>query len=204
VIVEFLAWLKTHSTDLKDLWIPLITACVSLLSVSIAFFTLVFGRRDRREAAASRDQERKADAAAREADARRREQEALVGALQGEKESVGFMALQIARQPSLLTNENRERLFSALCAAWVFESSSRARAFILEALTKFYETPHRDFISKLLSEIRSDFTTYDERLHKDDQKKELDDRIKWLDALVLMLNKSAQQGAAADAAEPRG
>ena len=66
-------------------------------SQKAAFVTLVFGRRDRKEAAASRDRERKADADAREAEARRREQEALLSALQGEKESVGFMALQIAR-----------------------------------------------------------------------------------------------------------
>jgi hypothetical protein len=43
------AWLKAHSTEIKDLWVPLITASISLLSVSIAFLTLVFGRKDRRE-----------------------------------------------------------------------------------------------------------------------------------------------------------
>jgi hypothetical protein len=196
--MEFLAWLKAHQTDLKELWLPLITACISLLSISIAFLTLVFGRRDRREAAASRANERQADADARMAEARRREQESLVNALQGEKESVGFMALGIARQPSLLTNENRERLFSALCAAWVFESSSRARAFILKALTECYKGPHRGFISELLSQMRSDFLAYDERLHRKDNKIELADRIQSLDALILTLNESAQHAAASD------
>ena len=75
----------------------------------------------------------------------------------------------------------------------------------MKALTGFYQGQHRDFIGELLSEIRSDFTAYDQRLHKDDPKqKELGDRIAWLDALILALHESAQQGAEADAAERRG
>lgn len=196
--MEFLTWLNAHRADLKELWLPLITACISLLSVSIAFLSLIFGRRDRREAAASRDRERGDDAKAREAEARSREQEALVEALQGEKESVGYMALEIARQPSLLTNENRARLFSALCSAWVFESSTRARAFILKALTEFYKGQHRDFISELLSQMRSDFLAYDERLHGKDEKKELTNRIRSLETLILVLNESVQHAPASD------
>jgi hypothetical protein len=191
-----LHWLKVHAADIKDLWVPLITACVSFLSVSIAFLTLTFGRKDKRESSASRDRERQAEAAARDkerdervADGRRREQEALLGALRGEKESVGFMAFEIARKPSLVTDDNRERLFAALCTAWVFESSSRARAFIFRALKHFHGGEHGLVIDNMIKEIKSDFSAYDATL----KEKELGDRIERLDALSKALKEYTQQ-----------
>jgi hypothetical protein len=153
-------------------YVPLISALISLVSVSIAFLTLRYGRNDRQEqrreaevAAARQAEERREVQKAAEADSLRRQQQALLDALQGEKEAVAFMAIQLVREPHLITDSNRHRLFSALCLAFVFESSSRARALVLQALRTFsrndgfYAT-----IVSILDEILSDFEVYERDL----------------------------------------
>ena len=195
--MEVLAFILDHREQVKDIWVPLFTACLSLLSVIVAFSSLVYSRRDRQSAAEERKQERIATTKEREserkeriADSKAREQELLLRALQGEKESVGFMALEIARRPSMVTAENRERLLTALCTSWVFESSSRARAIILRAL-KLFNSEHHKEISDLLKEIERDFDEYDKKF----QKKELEERRALLKTLITVLEEhAAQQG----------
>ena len=158
--------------EFSKIYVPLIGAAISLLSVVIALTALRFARADRqekrredREDADRRGQERLEEQKAAEADALRRQQQALLDALQGEKEAVGFMALQLVRQPKLVTDENRFRLFSALCLAFVFESSSRARALVLEALRSFSkdEGAYTE-ITELLEGIDRDFKAYESAL----------------------------------------
>ena len=138
--------------DLKDIWIPLITALISLISVFIAFMALLYSRRDRQE-----------QQAAATADAKRREQDSLVLALQGDKESIGFLALQLIREPKLITAENQDRMFDALCLAFLFASSSRARALIFRALKDFSaDAVRKKLISDRLEQIRRDVREYEQ------------------------------------------
>ena len=175
-------------------YVPLVSALISLVSVSIAFLSLRYARKDRREQqraaeadalrrekerreqqqaaeadALRRDKERQEQQRAAEADALRREQEALFASLQGEKEAVGFMALQLSREPHLVTDSNRTRLFSALCLTFVFETSSRARALVSKALQKFSEndSAHR-VITEILDEVETDFRAYEDEIGPDE------------------------------------
>jgi hypothetical protein len=164
--------------EIAKVYVPLISALISLVSVSIAFLALYYSRQDRREQQGAAD-----------ADALRREQESLFAALQGEKEAVGFMALQLAREPRLVTDSNRNRLFSAMCLAFVFESSSRARALVLRALQNFSrEDEGYRVITGILEEVETDFRAYESEIGQ----KEL---TKYFDRLGNL--KKALRGSAA-------
>jgi hypothetical protein len=135
---------------MANLYVPLAASLVSLIAVSVAFLALHYTRRDRRESLRTM-----------ELDALRREQEALSMALQGEKEAMGFLALQLVREPDLVTPSNRTRLSCALSLAFVFESSSRARALILKALQTFSKTKEgHGAILEILDEMETDFRAY--------------------------------------------
>jgi hypothetical protein len=194
-------------------YVPLIGALISLVSVLIAFFTLRHARNDRLEErraaeadarrreqerreqqeaaerdAIRREQERSEQQKAAEADALRREQETLFTALQGDKEAVAFMALQLSRDPHLVTESNRTRLFSAMCLAFVFESSSRARALVLKTLRQF-SVDDRSYgvITEILNEIEADFRAYDKGVGED----ELKDYLKRIKKLKESLRMSS-------------
>jgi hypothetical protein len=75
------------------------------------------------------------------------------------------MALQLSREPRLVTDSNRTRLFSALCLAFVFESSSRARALVLKTLQKFSaDSEAYGLITGILDEIETDFRAYESEI----------------------------------------
>jgi hypothetical protein len=156
--------------EFAKIYVPLISALISLVSVSIALMALRYSRQDRKE------QQKVA-----ELDALRRQQEGLTAALQGEKESVGFMALQLARDPQLINESNRTRLLSALCLAFVFESSSRARALVLKTLRNLSgdNSAHR-LITSILDEIMADFSAYEAEIGPEELKKYLErlDKLK--------------------------
>ena len=179
-------------------YVPLISALISLVSVSIAFLSLRSTRKDRQEQqraaeadALRRDHERQEQQRAAEADSLRREQEALFAALQGEKEVVGFMALQLSREPQLVTKSNRTRLFSALCLAFVFESSSRARALVLKTLRNFsMDDEAYNVITGILDEVRDDFSAYEKEIGPDELKDYLK-RIKKLKGSLRMGSDAA-------------
>ncbi len=138
-------------------YVPLISALISLVSISIAFMTLRDSRRERRE------KQREA------------EQEGLLAALRGEKEAVGFMALQLAHEPQSINDSNRNRLLSALCLAFVFEASSRARALVLKTLRKFSaDNSMHDHITGILEEVEADFRAYESEIGPEELKKYLE------------------------------
>jgi hypothetical protein len=173
-----------------DIYVPLISAVISLVSVLIALTALRYSRQDRRE------QQRVA-----ELDALRRQQDGLMAALQGEKESVGFMALQLARDPTLINESNRTRLLSALCLAFVFESSSRARALVLRTLRQLAgdNAIHGD-INSILDEVIADFSAYEAEIGPE----ELKEYLEKLENLKGSLRGgAAQQQHAADGAARR-
>ncbi len=78
------------------------------------------------------------------------------------------MALQLSREPHLVTDSNRTRLFSALCLAFVFESSSRARALVLKTLQEFSakDEVYRRLITGILEEVEADFHAYESKVGK--------------------------------------
>jgi hypothetical protein len=140
--------------QIADVYVPLATAAISLVAIVTALVTLSLSRRDRREAQR-----------ALAADASRREEEALLAGLHGDKEAVGFLALQLSREPHLVTDANRTRLCCALCLAFVFESSSRTRALVLSALQKIATAfDGRRAIDAILDEMRDDFRGYEVEL----------------------------------------
>jgi hypothetical protein len=136
--------------SMADLYVPLAASFVSLIAVSVAFLALHYSRRDRHESLR-----------ALELDAVRREQDALSMALQGAKEAMGLLALQLVRQPDLITASTPTGVVCALCLAFVFESSNRARALVLKALQTFSGTKegHRAIL-EILHEMETDFTAY--------------------------------------------
>jgi hypothetical protein len=172
--------------EFAKIYVPLISAVISLVSVSIALTALRYSRQDRR------DQQRVV-----ELDALRRQQEGLMAALQGEKESVGFMALQLARDPQLINESNRTRLLSALCLAFVFESSSRARALVLKTLRNLSgDNPTYGQITSILDEVMADFSAYEAEIGPEELKKYLERLEK--------LKSSLRQGAAQQGDTPDG
>ena len=180
----------TSMAEFAKIYVPLISAVISLVSVLIALTALRYSRQDRRE------QQRVA-----ELDALRRQQEGLMAALQGEKESVGFMALQLARDPHLINESNRTRLLSALCLAFVFESSSRARALVLKTLRNL-SADNRTYgqITSILDDVMADFSAYEAEIGPEELKKYLER----LEKLKGSLRQGAvQHGDAPDGAAGR-
>jgi hypothetical protein len=138
------------SESMADLYVPLAASLVSLIAVAVAFLAVHYSRRDRLESLREM-----------ELNALRREQEALSIALQGEKEGMGFLALQFVCDPDLVTASNRTRWSCALCLAFIFESSSRARALILKALQTLSRTKEgHGAILEILHEMETDFRAY--------------------------------------------
>ena len=162
---------------LKDVIIPIFTLIIALLSVCIALATLMFSRKDRQE---SREYLKEQEQAAKDAH-KRRQQEEIFLALQGGKESVGFMALQLARKPDLVSKENQDSILSALCLAYLFDKSRRARSLIFKALKIFSnELNASEQIIKILSEIWEDFKEHDKKTKKDYLTKYHEERIQVL------------------------
>jgi hypothetical protein len=90
------------------------------------------------------------------------------------------MALQLSREPQLVTDSNRNRLLSALCLAFVFEASSRAKALVLKTLQKFSaDGSAHSVITGILDEVETDFRAYESEIGPEELTKYLD-RIKKL------------------------
>lgn len=170
---------------LKDIYIPVASSVIALASVFVAYLTLRYSRKDREEARQHlKEQEKAAEAALR-----RNQQEEIFAALQGEKESIGFMALQLSRNPELVSSENRDAILSSLCLAYVFNSSSRARALSLKALRVFSEKfDSYEVVLEILQEIKSNFAEY-QKLTKDDTSK-YKDRLGVLTDVLEEANKA--------------
>ena len=115
----------------------------------------------------------------------------ILKALQGEKESVGFMALQLIQDPKLTTSANRERLYAALCLAFVFESADRARALVLRALQKSAQnTQDRDTIIAIIKDVRTNFINYEAAMESDGLQKYYP-RLDRLEASINRIGKGA-------------
>jgi hypothetical protein len=68
----------------------------------------------------------------------RTQQDAIIKALQGEKESVAYIALQISKREGFWQGKEDD-IIDSLVLAWVYERSDRSRAILLAALKKLKE-----------------------------------------------------------------
>jgi len=175
----------------KNVIIPALAMFIALASVCVAFLTLRYSRKDRTEAREYlKEQKEMARTEAREylkeqkemaeSASRRKQQEEIFEALRGGKESVGFMALQLSRSPDIVSKENMESILNSLCLAYIFDSSSRARAFVLKALRVFSKRHgSKIIIVEILKEIEENFSEYDDLTAQNELDK-YKDRIKIL------------------------
>jgi hypothetical protein len=90
---------------------------------------------------------------------RRAKQDALVKALQGEKESIAYVAFQLARGAITVDPVFRDELLASLCLAGVFESSDRCRALVYEAIRECSRT-YASSITQHLDRIEAIFGQY--------------------------------------------
>jgi hypothetical protein len=92
---------------------------------------------------------------------RRAKQDALVKALQGEKESLAYVAFQLARGAITVDPVFRDELLASLCLAAMFESSDRCRALVYEAIRECSRT-YASTITQHLDRIESLRDTFPE------------------------------------------
>lgn len=88
--------------------------------------------------------------------------ENVIRALQGNKETVGYIAFRLSEgNRRLLRNPRRRReILMALCLAAVFEKSGRSRTLIYRALEKAKKT-YEDEVIGLVDEIETHFDDYE-------------------------------------------
>lgn len=82
----------------------------------------------------------------------RAKHEALVKALQGNKESVGFIAFKLSNENFPWRARPRKDILTALCLAAIFEDSGRSRTLIYKALKKAMEA-HGNEVTAIINDI---------------------------------------------------
>ena len=85
----------------------------------------------------------------------------IVEALQGEKETVAYIAVRVREQG--LPDDNKERrgqLLMALYLAMIFQHADRSRALVFSALRSSYQEEYRKEHMETLKRLIEDFTRY--------------------------------------------
>jgi hypothetical protein len=88
----------------------------------------------------------------------------MVRALQGEKESVAYVAVQVREEGLPDDKERRAQLLTALYLAILFQKSDRTRALVFSALRHSYYKKHREEVMEMLKRLTVDFTRYQKHL----------------------------------------
>jgi hypothetical protein len=149
------------SDELKT-WIPI---CVSAGAFAFSLFTFVRNLRAERRSANN----------------------AIIRALQGEKESVIYiahMAVSLKWAKRLQEPTFRTELLTALCVAWPMESSSRARSAIFNALKSLADSAdHKAAVALSLKTLHGSFCDYRSTFQEDCISEYIDD----LQALAVNL-----------------
>lgn len=141
--------MKAIDPILESINIVNLTMVFSALAVGIAFLSLVLTLRDKR----------------------RQKHEALISALQGEKEAVAFIAFQLRHHRWGHRKSERLELLSALVVAWIFEKSDRARAMIHNAL-KVVQNIHSKDVELTIKNIREQLEVYVECHYPEETKED--------------------------------
>lgn len=157
VIEQQVRDLKSKGWETKD-WVAIIAV---LLSLSTLISNWLQYRRNEKRAGAAERRAEEAEQRAMNAEAaaalqaKRAEQKAMIQALQGEKESVAYMAFQLKRKRFEVSEEFRHDFIASLCLAYILEGSDRASALVLGTLKEF-----PDEVSGILGEIKVLFNGY--------------------------------------------
>src|SRR5215212_8069639 len=86
--------------------------------------------------------------------------EALIQALQGEKESIGFTALRLSREGLPQDELFRSRVIEALVQAAVFSGSDRARAMVYSVLRDNYHD-YKPEIDRAIASVEGKFKQFE-------------------------------------------
>jgi hypothetical protein len=101
--------------------------------------------------------------------------EAQVNALQGEKEAVSFVALQVSQRRIILRSRTRRKeMLQALCLAAVYEKSGRSRVMIYDALEQILRT-HAQDVHDAVRSIEDRFKRFEDITDLDTAFKRLDE-----------------------------
>jgi hypothetical protein len=118
----------------------------------------------------------------------------IVEALQGEKESGAYVAVQVREEGLPNDKERRAQILTALYLAMLFQQADRTRALVFSALRDSYHKGHGEEVMETLCRLKDDFTRYKEELaglkEKDAYGIEIDKHIKRLEVLEEALKKS--------------
>lgn len=103
-------------------------------------------------------------------DKRRKEHDQILGALQGEKESVAYISRQLDSQIFRGGKKHRAEIISALANAWMFEKSDRALAMIYSVLkTSSKKAEIKNEITESLDEILFQLDDYITNVYKGEE-----------------------------------
>jgi hypothetical protein len=158
----WIIWLGKTMT--AEAWVALLAIIVS---AAFSFITLKLSRLQVEQ------HRREVDQARREVDQAR--QEAVIKALQGEKEAVAYVALQIRRDQWLTKKENapfRNDIIASLCLAWILEGSDRAKSLVLAALKEAF-SQYPTVVKDIVADIEEQFTAYDSVVRDDKDRPKL-------------------------------
>ena len=101
---------------------------------------------------------------------RRARHNEIVNALQGEKESVAYVAFQVREEGLPDDKERRAQLLTALYLAILFQHADRTRALVFSALRDSYHKEHGEEVMETLRRLKRDFTRYKNDLGAAQQK----------------------------------
>jgi len=119
---------------------------ISVGALIVAFFSLVITLRDKK----------------------RQQNESVIRALQGEKESVAYIALQMRNRRLPRSKKYRNEIITSLCLAWILGGSDRARSSLLAALTKANKA-RPDEVEAIRQDIYKQLEDYRDRILLDDE-----------------------------------
>ena len=89
----------------------------------------------------------------------RAKHEEKIRALQGNKESVGYIAYKLSKGKLPILPKRRKDILMSLCLAAIFEGSGRSRTLIYSALKKAMEK-HSDEVKVMIADIEKHFKEY--------------------------------------------
>lgn len=148
-----------------------VSIAISLLALLISVLTFVWARIQERAAA----------------------QAAVIKALQGEKETIAYIAYKIcdgAWRKQLNRELFRKDLIAALCLAFLLEGADRAKALVFSALVelKRLDVDYHSDIKRSLTKLHQQITSY----RSEFKPSNFDKRVKALEELMRQLDVQFQ------------
>lgn len=140
-------------------------------------------RRRKEDEQRQREEEQRVQKIVKEQAAR----EALIQALQGEKESVGFTALRLSREGLPQDDVFRNQIIEALVQAAVFSGSDRARAIVYSVLKDNYHD-YQPEIDRAITSVEGKFKQF-EKYQLDSKELDLERGNRRLRALNKILKE---------------